>query len=262
MDNTIVKKNKSLKCGLAIKSLSIISLICTALGSISYFFYYDSERINNEWVYELTFCFPSPFNLISLILILSPNILLVLYLFKFFKEPKGAVIIPIVFACMGASALSNIIYVPTSYYYYFVYGSSISFIINVITFITFILATISALKGLSTKAFIIIPTVWNIILSLISLITILLNSGVFLDTGWVLSLFTTIISISASITFNIALLLFGLKNIIPSTLTVSTHPKNGVSPEKSLKLLKNKLDLGIITEEEYQSQRAEIIKNL
>ena len=35
-----------------------------------------------------------------------------------------------------------------------------------------------------------------------------------------------------------------------------------MNPEQALKLLKDKLDLGMITEEEYQAQRAEIISKL
>ena len=49
MDNIVVKKNKSLKCGSAIKVLSIISLICTVLSCISYFFYYKDERNSSGW---------------------------------------------------------------------------------------------------------------------------------------------------------------------------------------------------------------------
>ena len=35
-----------------------------------------------------------------------------------------------------------------------------------------------------------------------------------------------------------------------------------MKPEQALKYLKERLDLGMITEEEYQAQRAEIIRKL
>ena len=38
--------------------------------------------------------------------------------------------------------------------------------------------------------------------------------------------------------------------------------KAELTPEQALKLLKDKLDLDMITEEEYQAQRAEIISKL
>ena len=68
----------------------------------------------------------------------------------------------------------------------------------------------------------------------------------------------------ASILLYMALLLFGLKNKIPSFISRKTK-KIGIektNPEQALKLLKNKFELDMITEEEYQAQRAEIISKL
>jgi hypothetical protein len=64
----------------------------------------------------------------------------------------------------------------------------------------------------------------------------------------------------------IALLLFGLNNRIPALVSLSPEKERQktekMTPEQSLRFLKDKLDLGMITEEEYQTQRAEIISKL
>lgn len=66
-----------------------------------------------------------------------------------------------------------------------------------------------------------------------------------------------------SIIFYVALFMFYL---IPPVVYIPLEKEKEfakkISPEQSLKLLKNKLDLGLITNEEYQIQRAEIIKKL
>lgn len=54
------------------------------------------------------------------------------------------------------------------------------------------------------------------------------------------------------------------KNKIPAIIYETPEKKNTEirSPEQALKLLKEKFELGMITEEEYQEQRAEIISKL
>ena len=71
-----------------------------------------------------------------------------------------------------------------------------------------------------------------------------------------------IMGVISAATFNVALLLFGLKNRIPSILSPYPQKIEKMNPEQMLRLLKDKFDLGIITEEEYQAQRAEIISKL
>ena len=59
----------------------------------------------------------------------------------------------------------------------------------------------------------------------------------------------------------IALLLFGLNNKIPAILSPSSETEI-TNPEQALELLKDKLDLNMITKEEYKTKRAEIISKL
>jgi hypothetical protein len=79
-------------------------------------------------------------------------------------------------------------------------------------------------------------------------------------------IFSSLLGIIGAITLYTALLLFGLKNRVPTIIKVSPEKEKKhaerLSPEQSLRLLQEKLDLDMITEEEYQAQRAEIISKL
>ncbi len=258
MNQTVFDKQRVLKSKAPITILAIIALGCTVLSSITYFAHYDWVEVNGDYVFELTFRFPSLIRLISLAFTLAPKVLLILYVFMFFKEFKATIIVPIIFGCIAVSPLFT-----------FVFGYAfdvITLIKNLITMVTFTLATISALKGLSNKVFIIIPTAWSIAWSFLPLISLSSSSEFYAREGMTLYLFTDPASIIASITLNVALLLFGLKNRIPAIISVSPEKekKNAekMTPEQSLRLLNDKLELGMITEEEYKAQRTEIINNL
>ena len=69
-------------------------------------------------------------------------------------------------------------------------------------------------------------------------------------------------SILGQISFYLSLFLFAINNRIPTIMIASPEREKKMSPEQSLQLLKDKLDFGMITEEEYQAQRAEIISKL
>ena len=250
MNQTAFDRQRVLKGKTPITILAVIALVCTVLSSITYFAFYSNDD-------ELVFHFPSFLSLISLALSLAPKVLLILYVFMFFKEFKATIIVPIIFGCIAASSLFSFINT------FAVFGTRI---INLITMVTFTLATISALKGLSNKVFIIIPTALSLALSALSLVSLFSTFELYARWGYTLYLFTQPVGIIASVTFNIALLLFGLKNRIPAILAVSPEKekKNAekMTPEQSLRLLNDKLELGMITEEEYKAQRTEIINNL
>ena len=265
MDRQIQLRYKS-----QIVILSIVALVFKALSSISYFATYEGNWKDG---YELSFQFPNIIQLFSLVLGVLPYILLVIYVQKFHKEFKATVVVPVIFTSIAIvpllSLISNIINV-----YGFsgiisniinVYGFS-GIIINLITPITFALATISALKGLSNKIFIVIPTVVGLVLNLLSLIGTFNIFSYYIRDGMFLYIFTVPASIIASSALYVALLIFGLKNRIPTILSVSPEEekKNAekMTPEQALKILKDKFELGMITEEEYQTQRAEIISKL
>ena len=246
MENTMTKKSKSLKYGFAIKFLSITALICT--------------------VYELAvrpLYFWNLRNILSFILTLTPVVLLVLYIFKFRAKLKATIFVPIIFGVLGLNTIFNFLLV-FGYYNYFFGFSSVELILDLAKLVCLILALISALKGFNKKVFVIVAMAVCLLYEALSLITIFRIIRFYIEDSMYLYLFESLMSIVGSSTFYIALLLFALKNKIPSILALSPK-KAGVekmNPEQALKLLKDKLDLDMITEEEYQSQRAEIISKL
>lgn len=256
--NISIKKTPSLKCGAAIKLLSIIALACTILSHISYFCYYDVEKINDEWVFELTFRFPHFTSLISLLISIAPFILYVIYIFRFHKELKATVLIPIIFGLFPLEILISFLLDGGSY--------GIWLIIDLLIFGACVLAVISALKGFNKKLFIIIPMSLCLLYNGLSIIWSFSIMNFYIENSMYLYVFTSYFSIIGSTLLYISLLLFGVKNKIPSIIALSPEKERAraekMNPEQALKLLKDKLDFGMITEEEYQVQRAEIISKL
>ena len=257
MNQTILDTPVILRYKEQILALSIVALIFKALSCISFFVTYTGSWKEG---YELSFQFPAILQLFSLVLGVLPYILLVLYIQKFHNEFRATIIVPIIFASIAALPLLSIIN-------NIIYGYAFSGIImNLITPIAFALATISALKGLSNKTFIIIPTVAGLALNLLSLIGTFSNFSYYISFGMFLYVFTVPASIICASALYVALLIFGLKNRIPTILSVSPEEekKNAekLSPEQALRILKDKLELGMITEEDYQAQRADIISKL
>ena len=266
MDNIITtQKNKSFKCGSAIKVLSIIALICTILNRISYFFYYDDFR--------LTFRFPNIYSLISVLLTITPVILLVLYIFKFHSKLKATVLVPIIFVFFGLESIFNLMYgIRYDRFGYDLFDfrlSEIGHIFDWAILVCSILTVISALKGFNKKAFIIISMPICLLYEIIPLIILSESFQImkyYINSSRYLYVFTSPMRIIGAISLYSALLLFGLKNKIPPVLTLLPKKEKArvekMKPEQALKLLKEKLDLDMITEEEYQAQRAEIISKL
>lgn len=257
MENSALKRSKSLKCGTAIKLLSIIALVCTALSRISYFFYYDIEEINGKWIYELTFRFPHFTSLISLLISIAPFILFVIYIFRFHNELKATVLIPIIFGLFPLEILISFL---------FGGGYGIWLIIGLLIFLACILAVISALKGFNNKPFVIIPMSLCLLYNALSIISVFSIMDYYIEDSMYLYVFTSPLNIIGSTLLYISLLLFGVKNKIPSIIALSPEKERAraekMDPEQALKLLKDKLELDIITEEEYQAQRADIISRL
>lgn len=260
--------NKKIKCNAPITILGFISLICTVLSCITYFWYYDYNYVNGgNSYYELVFDFPSIISILFLLLDLAPCVLLLLYIMKFHGQYKGTVLYPIVCGLIaGSPLLSTILNVIRGY------GLALAWldvIIKLAIVISFTLLTINAIRGLNKKVYTIVATSIGLVLQLLSAISIF-NSMVlvrYIETEMYLYLFTIPMGIIGTVALYIALLLFGLNNRIPALVSLSPEEKERqktekMTPEQSLRLLKDKLDLGMITEEEYQTQRAEIISKL
>lgn len=261
MNQKTLEKQRTLKYKKLILLLSIISLIFTVLGCTTYFLDYIGHFRNNDILYELAFHFPSVFELISFLLYIAPCVLFLLYIIKFYNELKAAAIIPLIFGLIAVTPLTFYIR-EIILYKHNIYLGNLRYDIPII--VTFSLAAISALKGFSKKIFLIIAIMAGLIVEFAVTINMFKNISWFIENGLYYSIFTRSSYIIGTITFYIALLLFDLNNRIPALLSMSPEKESSgkTDPEQALRLLKDKLDFGMITEEEYQAQRAEIISKL
>ena len=263
--NPSFDQSKSLNCKTPIKLFSLIALVCTALSCITYFVTWSRVYVNGEYIYEYIIYFPSLFQILYLLAEIVPSILLVLYIVKFHKEFKAKIFMPIIFGTFVFQGL--LIIVERGVYNYssgIILYDMISYIIYLAQIITFSLATISALKGFPKKLFPIIATSVGLISEAYFLLYFFEDIPWYLENSLFLYLFTRPMEFVGFVSLFIALLLFVRNNKILPVIKTSPEKKNAekTNPEQALRLLKDKLDLGIITQEEYQTQRADIIENL
>lgn len=179
--------------------------------------------------------------ILSYVLNILPYLLFSIYVTKFHNQFKNVIFLPISLGMLLASSWYGIIVDITGMIGIFVFG--------VLT----ILATICSLKWMSKKIFIVIFMVIGLLGELIPACA----SGFYDFLG---------IRVIGAICMYIALFLFFTQNKVPvvkklSIKTISLE-KGKMSPEQSLRILESNLELGIITEEEYREQRAEIISKL
>lgn len=253
-----MENNSTLKCKTPIKIFAILSLVCILLGCINYFLTYDYDYHK----YELVFRFPTHWlTILYFLSSLTIGILPVLYVFKFQEKNKAQVLLPIVFGTLAFSTLLELI--ETTIYqggflmenFLFQWGPPI----------VFSLATVSALKGFSKKRFPVIALCLGLVIEVFYIFIYFENIGEYIEDSMFLYLFTNPMWSVGYISLYITLLLFVLNNKITPVLKDLPKKEKKVkpmSPEQELKLLSDKLEQGMITEEEYQAQRANIISKL
>lgn len=253
---------RTMKFKIPIMILSVVSLIYALVGNIVYFT--DYHYTSKGW--RLLLRLPNLSDFWGFLLSIVPQILFVVYIFSLFKKFKGTIIVPIIFAVLSLSELigtiNSIVWVLKGYVIAF--SGFLNIISGIFCFVTFSLTTVSALKGLTKKLFLVLATVGSLVSAFISLIGFFSIFSYYLHSEQYLYLFTQPASIVSAITFNLALLLFGVGNIIPMVIknAPSETSISKMPPEQSLKLLRAQLELGQISEEEYTAQRTDIINNL
>ena len=239
MNQYSIDTQKGIQYKTPIIVLSFISLCFTSLSYILCFVIVD--YMNNFFVIEF----------VSFLLKMLPSVLLVVYVVFFSPKNKATILVPIIFGLIAVS------------YIFDLRGNIFN---NTLIMIPFVFATINALKGLTNKIILRIAIAVGLIVELIYLVTFIIDiSRIGIDISeygserYIVYIIGYFCGITGRIVLYLALLLFGLNNRINSIIPVSPKKMN---PEKELRILKNKLDSGMITEEEYQIQRAKIISKL
>lgn len=280
---SIISTNEEykLKCRTPIAVLSIISLICQLLRCSSYFLKYDIIENGSSFLestFELTTNFPSLKSTFYMLLEIIPILLFLFYILKLYRNTKSSVIVSAVFGIMAFYETLSLM--GTIYYYYYyivtlpketngvVYDFPIEYCVEkCFCIVFFILAVISALRDFKRKkVFILIASSIAIVLSRQSALSFIFSIDYFLRTKQYLYLVTNPASFIAEITLGLALFVFALKNDIPAVIKKSVSKSiadtAATRTEQELKSLNDRRNEGLITEEEYTAQRAEIISRL
>lgn len=250
-----MENQRTLRFKAPIMILAFVALAFTALSSITYFVGYD-------WYYgySLTVRFPDFYGWISMLTTIAPFILYVIYVLKLHTRSKAVIII--IFGLLAFAQL----------YYYIeplIYGLGFSLKELLFSFLqisAYALAIISAAKGFSKKVLLIIAVAIILLFELLSIINLAPVMKFYFEDELYLYFFTMLVSRLGTICLHVSFLLLGLKNRIPTISTASDEKEiinlDQISPEQALLLLNDKLELGMISEEEYRAQRAQIIAKL
>ena len=271
MNNVTVEKPVTIKYKTVILILSLISIILYILSFIPNYF--------KEQIFELIngFYFEEIFNLYSLgntpdlsstiysLITLATLILFVLYIINIHKKKCSKIIIPTIFSIMTITYIWDFIYIIS---YYDDTVSTVAAILPKITFvIIFVLLTLNAFRGLANKKLLTILLIIHIILYIFSILftvyTIITFDYIYWDDITIFFGILPIFNYLSLVVFSTALLIFGLNNRIPAILSATQERVNKkvktLNSEQAIKLLQDKLELGIITEEEYQTQVNKIL---
>ena len=279
--NGFFSKDQVSKLKNPILLLSLVSLICSVLGSLSTFVYYTVDY--EYYTLRLAFRFPEFLSLILFLIRLAPPVLLFLYFFKFQNHPKAQMFLVILLGSVAVSAILPMILYAT--FLEFSYDLS-TILFNISLAAVFGLAIYSELKDYKKRLFFIIAAATGIAVDFFSLLRSLQVFTHYIEWEYYFYIFTMIMSYAGTATLFVALLLYALKLEKPASVAAAPVQPNyapaynptpaynpavktqqpatpaNEDPEQALKLLKEIFELGLITAEEYQEQRAEIINKL
>ena len=274
MDGNVFAKDKTMKCKMPILILSIVALVFSVIG-YSELFVYARGSVYNEKPLVWEVHFPDILSLLVALLVIASCVLLVLYMVGEGKK-KFDILMPL---SLGATALSLLLslvvylvniskQIEQASMYIFAEEPSISVVyilFYLLAAIAFGVMTFFALKGIKNSIFIIISAVLGFLTVVYGAYNIFLDMDLYL---WFFPscIFTDIALLIGFAAFCTTFLLYGLNNgfsaIIGASAKAPQTDAPAFDPEQELLALKEKLDLGMITEEEYKTQRSEIINRL
>lgn len=231
---------------------SLIAIMFAILGCLSIFVGYDEYD-------DAFFRFPNLKNFVYILMTLTPGALWLIYLLNFFEKLKHSVLVAIVFSIFTIGGLYTISD------FSFAFAPVFRLLFNVSAIVIAVFAIKSALKGLWNKTPIKVAMIFRILLEVLFLIIYCEDFSYFVRSRW-LYLFSFLFGSLGNIGLSLALLLFSLKTKIPVVITerkkISAQNSSIDTAEYNLKDLQNKLDFGMISEQEYEEARKEIIRNL
>ena len=182
-----------------------------------------------------------------------PVILLLIYLFVFYSINNRNVLLPISFIISSLYALVSIISLD-----YFNFFGIVTFMLSIFIFCGWIISTIGVFSGFSHKLY---KTGFNVLSILIATGAVLLMVRCLI--AWIKYGYDFYI-LDLMISSLTTLVICWGRYIFIKNVNLSKAPKHltEYSPEQALRILKDKFEVGVISEEEYQKQRQEIIRLL
>lgn len=249
-----------------IKKCALTALLFVIVGSGKYFMGWEE----NGWYYDFIFINPSFSSWAEMILMLLFCVLITLYIFKGSSRLKSLLLLSI---GVGTLALENAILCLLSIVGYIKIEafSSILFPIffQLIPCVLFLLVTIELLKNGAVRK----PLIWISIVVAVALsalpIVAYINMNADKDYYWytnkiLIRLYGLLVVVwdLGNILAYISLLRILLKGRIPAIIPAVKNNTAGLSAEQHLRLLKDRFELGLINENNYQEEKEKIINSL
>lgn len=270
MENNTLNYRRKLQCSTPIVVLTLVALVAGIVSSITYFV---STVYDWDGPVEVMYYFPSISRLVEWLLDLAPEVLLALYVLYFFPKCKADILLPIAMLCLAVKPVWHWV----AFGFHFELEYDIWFIASVVTFG---LAGFYALIGSKRKVFVIFAVAWTLVDwvgSTIGVITVDIPHCI--ENDLMIYLVTEPAWLLETVALSVALLLLVLKNDVLGSGRVNfgkvisqvkkesvtireKQAEQSMDPAQQLRVLKEKLDLGMITEEEYHSKREQIISQL
>ncbi len=237
----------NIKCKKAIAILSSLALACAQLYicSISrYPLYIESWK--------------DIFSFFWVLLYIAPYILLIVYITGIHRQRMASAFYFLICILFALTPIHDM--------FISISGSFQQFLFDLLILVSLVLITISDIIGLKNKTkkiIVIIGASVGIAHQIyLAFYYIRYFSRHFNDKIYMLDCIRYV-NILGTIALYVAFLLFALNNkILPLFAKAEIKESETMSPSQSLKLLQYKLELQLITEEEYQAQRADIISKL
>jgi len=202
-------------------------------------------------------------SIIPFVFLLAPMILLFVYLTRFHQNHAAPILVPVIFALTALNLFTGHYFPPISIFFGF--GT---FVMRLLTLPFFVVSIVSSLKGLHKKKISMKKILICILFEMLSIIMLFVEMPDYIRARMYLPLAADALEIFGAISFFIVFLRFIKNNTIPVILKPPRDDESeaiGLSSEDAaarLTLLKEKLELDIITQDEYDLQRAKILRQL
>lgn len=254
MEHTIPEKENTLQCRNQLIALASVALVGTVLGCLKYFIYYD--YYSRTWVS----LFPGILPLLVMFCAISIPTAALLYFVKYQDKKATDIAVLLVFIAVAVSGivlgLSGILSYRDALYAYYNSGSG-QLAMSILAMAVCALGCIGTFNSGEAQKYVIVLPIAGLVTSVFSAVSFAIELR---DWASTLYIFANVMEVIATVAFYSSFLLFCLKNRIPAGSFFV--PRKAKTVEQALAVLEDKRKLGIITEEEYQAERAKIIASL